>query len=128
MRDSPDPAFHRSAQQRFVAHVQRLLEDPQLQIETASGMVPVTSLIRNVTPGDDAVGIKRKMVELNLFDRDLQRQMPQGLKLDVALVHATMFGGRTAAGNLRVLCLTPADALLKGQSPMPLSAADVSRV
>src|SRR6476661_8402121 len=119
MRDSPDPAFHRSAQQRFVAHVQRLLEDPQLMIDTNSGLAPVTSLIRNVTPSDDTKSVKLKMIELGLSDRDLQRQMPPGLKLDIALIHGSMFGGRSAVGNIRVLCLTPTEALLKGQSPMP---------
>lgn len=127
MRDSPDPAFHRQAQQRLVSHVQRLLEDPRLRVQTTSGLQPITALVRNVATGDDAIGIKRKMVELGLFDRELQRKMPPGMTLDVTLLHVGFFGRQSPVGNLRVLCLNPTEALLKGNAPMPLTAADVSR-
>lgn len=127
MRDSPDPGFHRHAQQRFVAHVQQLLEDPRLRIQTTGGMTAVTSLAGQVVPGEDTIGVKRKMVELGLFDRDLQRKMPPGQTLDVTVFQTSMFGGRSAVGSLRVLCLSPVEALLKGKSPSPLTAADVSR-
>lgn len=128
MRDSPDPAVHRRCQQQFVAHAQRLLEDERFAVDTTAGLKPVTAMVRNVVPGDDAVGVKRKMVELGLFDRGLQRAMPPGQTLDVTLYQRTFFGGQQPAGRVRVVCASPTEPLLKGEAPGPLDAAAVQKV
>src|SRR3954452_11945716 len=127
MRDTPDPNFHRQAQQRMVAHVQRLLEDERFAVDTTAGLKPVTSLVRSVAPGDDAIGVKRKMIELDLSDRELQRKMPAGQTLDITLAQSSLFGGQQPVGRLRVICLSPTESLLKGDPAPPLDALPSER-
>jgi hypothetical protein len=125
MRNSTDPNVHRQYQQAFVAHAQRMLEDERLRVPTTGGVKPVTDLTRDVRPDDKAVAVKQRMIQLGLFDRDLQRRMPVGPTLDVTLSARTLFGGTQPAGQLRVVCVAPTDALLTGQEPAPLDAAGV---
>jgi hypothetical protein len=128
MRNSPDPNVHKQYQQALVGHAQRLLEDERLRILTTGGLKPATELIRDVHPGDAVVAVKQRMIELGLFDRELQRRMPSGQTLDVTLSTRSLFGGQQPAGRLRVVCVSPTDALLRGQEPMPLDAAGVRKV
>lgn len=128
MRNSLDPTLHRQRQQQFVAHVQRLLEDERLLVDTTAGRRPATAFIRDVVPGDDAVGVKQRMIELGLFDREVQRSMPPGMSLDVTLSGKTMFGGKQPVGRVRVLTMSPVTALLKGDEPPPLGRAGVNQM
>ena len=128
MRNSLDPTVHRQRQQQFVAHVQRLLEDERLLVDTTAGRRPATAFFRDVVPGDNAVGVKQKMIELGLFDRELQRNMPPGMSLDVTLSNKTMFGGKQPVGRVRVVTRSPTTALLKGEEPPPMGKDDLNKV
>lgn len=128
MRNSPDPNVHRQYQQAFVGHAQRMLEDERLRILTTGGLKPVTELIRDVHPDDSAVAVKQRMIELGLFDRDLQRRMPSGQTLEVTLSAKSFFGGQQPVGRVRIVSVSPTDELLKGQEPLPLDAAGVQKV
>lgn len=122
MRDTPDPSVHRQRQQQFVARAQKILEDERCTLDTNAGRKSVVGYYRDVTPGDNAIGVKQKMIELGLFDRELQRKMPSGMTLDITLSSKTIFGGKQAAGRMRVVTLSPNESLLKGEparSPEP---------
>jgi len=127
MRDSPDPNLHRQRQQQFVAHTQKLLEDERLILDTSSGRRPATAFYRDVTPSENTIAIKQKMIDLGLFDRELQRKMPPGLALDITLSTKSMFGGKQAAGRLRVTTLSPVESLLKGEVAPPLDREALTR-
>lgn len=127
MRDSPDPSLHRQRQQQVVAHVQKLLEDERFTVDTNAGRKPVTGLFRDVAPGDNAIAVKQKMIELGLFDRELQRKMPSGATLDITLSTKTLFGGKQAAGRVKVITLSPNDSLLTGQPARQITRDEVSK-
>ncbi|HEX8911225.1 MAG TPA: hypothetical protein VF796_02615 [Humisphaera sp.] len=128
MRDIPDPSVHHQRQQQVVDHVARLLRDERLRLDTTAGRPSVTTLARDVLPGDQALLVKHRMIELGLFDRDLQRRMPPGLTLDVTLSQQGLFGGKTPVGKLRVVTASPTDALLQGGTPAPLDRAAVQKL
>lgn len=128
MRDSPDPTLHRQWQQQAVSHVQKLLEDERFLLDTSSGRRSVTDYYRDVVPGDNAIGVKQKMIELGLFDRELQRKMPPGMTLDVALSSRTFFGGKQAAGRMRVITLSPTASLLKGEAGQAVDREEAAKV
>src|SRR4051794_6124500 len=82
---STDPAVHRAREQQLVQHVQRLLTDPRLRVDTANGVKPITQMQAEVRPFDRALDVKNEMIRLNLPDRDLQNRMPIGEGLEVTL-------------------------------------------
>lgn len=127
MKNSSDPAIHRQREQQLLAHVQKLLTDDRFRVPTAAGMKPVTGLIRQVTSGDQAIELKRKMAEVGVFDRSLQNQMPLGQSLDVSLSQKGFFGTK-AVGQLRLVSVSPVEALLKKIAPRPLDVPAAQKV
>jgi hypothetical protein len=128
MRNDPDPTVHRQRQQVLLDHVQSLLRDERLKLDTTAGPKPVTTLGRDVSLGDTAVLVKQRMIELGLFDRDLQRRMPPGLTLDVVLSQVGLFNRKTPVGRLKIVTAAPTDDLLQGRSAGPLDRAEVQRL
>ncbi len=123
-----DPAVHRQLEQSFIAHVEQLLEDDRLRIDTVRGRRPVAGMMRNVQRTDKGVDVKRLMSEMRLPDRDLQNRMPVGESLDVTLQQRKLLVLKGATGRLRAICVSPTRALLTGQAPQPLKSADVLKV
>src|SRR6476469_11164076 len=75
---SSEPSVHRLREQRLLEHVQRLLSEDRLRLETGAGARAVTTLIRDVSHSDRAMELKRRMADLGVYDRDLQGRMPVG--------------------------------------------------
>ncbi len=123
-----DPSIHRQREQDFMQHVQRLLSDDRLRLDTTRGRRVITSLRSAVTQADHSVDLKRLMTELNRPDRDLQNQMPIGQTLDVALSQRKFLLFNSVVGRLKVICVSPSRALICGQSPQPLGTADVQKI
>lgn len=128
MSISPDPFVHRQQEQQLIEHVERLLDDPRLRVDTASGARPVNSLLREVARVDRGEELKRMMIDMGLHDRTLQGQMPQGQELVVTLSRKRWRIFRTVVGTLRVVCVSPTKALLSGQSPDPMTGGQLSRL
>src|SRR5436190_20061279 len=82
---STDPAEHQRREREFIAHVQRLLGDERLRIDTTRGRRPVTTLIVRPSESDRAVDLKRLMSEMHRPDRELESRMPVGQSIDVEL-------------------------------------------
>jgi hypothetical protein len=123
-----DPGVHRQLEQSFIAHVEQLLEDDRLRIDTVRGRRPVAGMMRSVNRTDKAVDVKRMMSEMRLPDRELQNRMPTGESLDVTLQQRKMLLFKGAVGRLRAVCVSPTRALLAGQNAAPLKSADVLKV
>lgn len=127
MQNSTDPSVHRQKEQELVNHVTRLLEDDRLRIDTQRGRRPVTSLLRDINRTDKTVELKRLMSAMNLPDRELQGRMPTGEQLEVVLSKRKFLILRSPVGRLRVACISPAQALLSGETPKPLNTSDVQK-
>src|SRR5205085_49461 len=108
---------HRQREQRLIEHVQRLLEDERLRIDTTKGAKSVVSLVRDVARFDGGVELKRTMSEMGLPDRELQNRMPIGEGVEVTLSQKKWLLFKTVVGRMRVVCTSPTRQLLRGEQP-----------
>ncbi len=128
MNDNSDPARHQLNEQTFIAHVERLLVDDRLRIDTTLGRRAAASLIRDVSISDHGVELKRLMSEMGKPDRELESRMPVGKSLDVTLSRKKWWVLKSAVGRLKVVCCSPTRALLAEESPSPMLGADVAKI
>src|SRR5688572_24919920 len=128
MKSSTDPSVHRQREQQFMAHVQQLLEDDRLRIDTLRGRRPVASLLRDVRAEDRSVDLKRAMSEMNVPDRALESRMPVGELIEVVVSQKKWFLFRSGVGRMYVACASPTRALLRGEAPAPLHTAEVRKL
>ncbi len=128
MSANADPSFHRDREQQFVAHVQNLLADDRLRVDTTRGRRPVTAMIRTVNHTTGAVDLNRLMSQLGLPDRDLEQRMPTGQTIDVVLSQKKMIFFKQAVGKLRVTSVSPTQALLTSGDVQPLNRGDVQKL
>ena len=126
MTDASDPSHHQQLERQFIGHLQRLLSDDRLRLPVAGGRKS-TSLIRDVRLGDRGVQLKRLMSEMGKPDRELESRMPVGASMDVELSRKKWRVLRSTVGRFRAVCLSPTPALVAGQEPQPLSAADLAQ-
>ena len=127
MKASSDPSIHRHREQQIIQHVEKLLADDRLRVDTTLGRRPVTSFSRDVSRGDRAMDLKRLMSEMNLPDRELMSRMPVGEVLEVALTQTRWFFFTQTIGRVRVVCMSPTRALLNGETPRPMTATEVTK-
>ena len=120
MRNSPDPSIHRQREKQVTDHVERLLSDDRLRIDTTQGRWPVVALRRDVRKEDREVDLKRLMSQLGVPDRALQARMPVGRMLTVDLSATRFFIFRVKVGRLKVVCVPPSRELLEDQTPAPM--------
>jgi hypothetical protein len=126
-RTSIDPAVHRQREQQLIQHVERLLQDDRLRIDTTLGRRPITAFIRDVSRTDRAVDVKRMMSEMSIPDRELQARMPVGEAVEVTLSQKRLWVLRQVVGRLRVVCVSPTRALLRGDDPQPMTPTEVNK-
>ena len=123
-----DPGVHRQLEQDFIAHVEQLLDDDRLRIDTVRGRRPVADMMLNVRTTNKADDVKRMMIDMRLPDRELQNRMPLGESLEVTLQQRKLLLLKGAVGRLKAVCVSPTKSLLAGQRPQPLKSADVLKV
>ncbi|HET6252033.1 MAG TPA: hypothetical protein VFE47_30385 [Tepidisphaeraceae bacterium] len=128
MKLSADPIIHRQREEQIIQHVEKLLGDERLRVDTIDGRRPVTAYVRDVSRGDRALELKRLMSEMNRPDRELQNQMPVGQILEVALTRTRWFIFPQTVGRVRVVCMSPTRQLIAGQTPAPMTAVEVTKV
>ena len=128
MTNSTDPSAHQAAEREMIEHVTRLLDDPRLVVDTTTGRRPVTALVRDVSRADRGVELKRQMTELKVPDRALQERMPVGEQIDVTLSTKRFFIFKKAVGSLRVMCVSPTRALLRGEASRPMTSGEVEQL
>jgi hypothetical protein len=123
-----DPSIHRQLETQFIEHVERLLQDDRLRIDTTRGRRPVASFMLARNESDKAIDLRRLMSEMNRPDRDLEGRMPAGRVLEVTLAERRWFVFRAPVGRLRAICVSPTRALLSDQSAAPLGTAEVVKI
>ena len=128
MKNSPDPIVHRQREQQIMRHVERLLADERLRLDTTRGNRAVTSLLVEAGRTDRALDLKRLMSEMNVPDRELQNRMPVGESLEVTLSQKSWWVLRKVVGRLRVVCVSPTRALLKGETPQPVGTSELQKL
>jgi len=128
MKISSDPAVHRQREQQLLQHVQRLLADDRLRVDTSTGSRSITSLIRDVRRDDKATDLKRTMSEMGVPDRELQAKMPVGEIVEVTLGQKWFVFFRQTVGRMKVVCVSPTRALIAGEDPAPMSGGDVQKL
>src|SRR4051794_24913745 len=113
MRSSSDPMVHREREEELMRHVDRLLSDERLRVDTTRGRRPVTSLIRDVNASDKAVELKRTMSAMGKTDRELESRMPVGRAIEVVLSRKSWGFLKSPVGRLRVMSVSPTEGLLR---------------
>lgn len=125
MSDSVDPSSYRQREQQLIEHVERLLKDDRLRVDTTMGRRPVISLSPQPRKENREVELKRLMDDMGQPDRDLQARMPVCPELTVSLSRTRFLLFRKTVGRLRVICLSPQRELLEGRTPRPLTQHDL---
>lgn len=128
MSVSSNPSDHRDREKQFFDHVEKLLSDDRLRVDTTLGRKPVTTLHRGVVKTDAGVDLKRTMSQMNLPDRELQSRMPVGTVLDVTLSKRSFLIFKKTVGRLRIVSLPPTRSLLANEIPRALSSSEVQRI
>src|SRR4051812_13869481 len=112
MSSSTDPFVHRQAERRFIEHVDRVLDDERLRVETIRGRKPVTTFQRNIRRSDHAVDVKRMMIDLRNYDRSLQDKLPTNPSIEVDLTQKKWWFFHQAVGHVRALSISPTRSLI----------------
>jgi len=128
MKNSSDPSVHRQREQQLIQHVERLLNDDRLRVDTTRGNRAVTTLLRDVVKSDKAVELKRLMSDLNVPDRELQARMPVGESIVLTLAQTSWWVLKNVVGRVRVVCVSPTKALLKGEAPSPVTTPELQKL
>jgi hypothetical protein len=129
MRNSPDPAIHRQREEQFIAHVEKLLGDDRLRIDTIRGRRPLTDFPGpTILRTDKGVEVKRMLMEAGKPDRDFQNALPQGHSIDIALTQRRWWILKKPAGRLVVMVVSPTRELIAGQPAPPMETGAVRKL
>jgi hypothetical protein len=128
MKSSSDPTKHRDLERRFIEHVERLIGDDRLRVDTTRGRRPISQLMRSVDRTDKAVDLKRLMSEMGRPDRELEAQMPMGEAVEVDLWQKKWWLFSETIGRVRAVCVSPTRSLVAGESPPPMRRGDVEKL
>jgi hypothetical protein len=123
-----DPAAHRAWQREMIAHVEKALSDGGLQIDTHIGLRTTSGYTRETKRSDRAVEVKRLMTSLGVPDPDLQARLPLDESLQVLLSRNRLLIFQQVLAEVRVECRSPMTALIRGESPAPMTPAEVRQV
>ena len=127
MKSSTDPSQHRQVERRFIEHVESLLDDDRLRVDTTRGRRPIPTLTRKTTRTDKAVDLKRMMIEMGRPDRDLEAMMPTGEAVEIDLSQKKWWFFNENVGRIRAICIAPQKQLIAGESPKPLTTRETER-
>ena len=127
MKSSTDPSLHRQVERRFIEHVEKLLDDDRLRVDTTRGRRPIPTLTRKTTRTDKAVDLRRLMTEMGRPDRDLEAMMPMGESVEIDLSQKKWWFFNENVGRVRAICLAPQKQLIAGEAPKPLTPRDVEK-
>lgn len=125
MSSNADPSVHQEFEKQLIAHVERLLADDRLRIDTTRGRRSVVSLRRTVTMKDREVDLIRLMSDMGFSDREKRSQMPIGRTMTINLSRDFLFVFRKVVGRLRIISLPPWKELLQGKEPPPMGMTEL---
>ncbi len=125
---SSEPAVHQQREVDFVRHVERMLDDNRLRIDTTRGRRPITAFFKKISKSDHAIDLQRLMSEMNRPDRELKSQMPVGQAIDVILSQRKFLIFKPVVGRLKIVCVSPNRSLILGEEAQPLKPAEVQKI
>jgi HAMP domain-containing protein len=128
MSDSPDPSEHKAAQERFIDHIKRLMDDPRFMIDTTAGRRAVKGFLTDLRESDQSAEVHRLMSEMKRPDRQLLESMPVGKALELTLSRKRWLVLKQAMGHLRVICVSPSRQLLEDAPLKPMTAQEVNKL
>src|SRR2546421_6455589 len=108
---SPDPFQHQQIERRFIDHVERLLAEERLRIDTSRGRRAINKAQAMITRGDEGVEVKRLMAAMGRPDRELQRQMPAGESISADFWQKKWGVFSKKLGRVRGTSKSPGEAL-----------------
>lgn len=123
-----DPSVHRQREQDFIRHVEQLLGDDRLRLDTTRGRHRATAMATTVNKSDHAVDLKRTMSEMNRPDRELLNRMPVGEELDITFARRRLLVLKSVVARMKVVCVSPTRGLIAGEDPQPLKPAEVQKI
>lgn len=112
----------------MVEHLERLLGDPRLIVDTTAGRRPAMKFDPQVVRDNKAADLKRLMTEANQPDRGLQDRMPVGEMLEVTLRTKKWFFFTQVVGKIRLVCAPPMKSLLAGEVPKALELVETRKL
>ncbi|MEA2734685.1 MAG: hypothetical protein QOE14_1136, partial [Humisphaera sp.] len=127
MKSSTDPSQHRQVERRFIEHVEKLLDDDRVRLDTTRGRRAIVGLTRKTTRTDGAVGLKRLMSEMGRHERDVEAMMPIGEAVEVDLSQKKWWVFNESVGRVRAICIAPQKQLIAGEQPKPLTQRETER-
>jgi hypothetical protein len=128
MKNNPDPAIHRQREKAFIAHIEKLLDDDRLRVDTRRGRRSLGVFMINRSRSDRGTDLKRTMSDLGKPDRDLQDKMPLGETIDVELWQKRLWFFKEVVGRVKALCVSPTRSLISGESAAPMSKREVEQL
>jgi hypothetical protein len=123
-----DPAVHQQHERHMLAHVEKLLQDGRLKLETVDGKKNIAAMNANVNRIDKGVELKRIMAEMGKPSRELESQMPSGKFLDVTFSKTRWWVLKSNQARFTFVSQSPIRALLAGESPAPMNLAELKRI
>jgi hypothetical protein len=123
MRNTSDPSIHQARERQMIAHLEKLITDSRLMVDTTLGRRAVPNLMPNASKTDRGTDVKRVMSEMNVPDRELQNRMPIGEAIEVTLNTKKWFVFQKVVGRIRMVCVSPTRDLIAGAAPRPLDLA-----
>ena len=127
MKNSTDPSLHRQVERRFIEHVEKLLDDERLRVDTTRGRRPIAGLKRKTTRTDKADDLRRKLIEAGRPDRDFEAMMPKEEAVEVDLMQKRWWIFNDTVGRVRAICVAPQKDLISAQPPRPMTKVQTER-
>src|SRR5690348_2574332 len=109
---SNDPNHHRELERRFIEHVEQMIDNDRLRLDTLRGRKAISAFNVYATRTDKSVDLKRLMSEMGRPDRELQRRMPVGEMIEVELSQRVLMVFRQKVGRMVAACVSPSRAIL----------------
>jgi hypothetical protein len=125
MAKPSDPIWHQQREQEIARHILSLIQDKRFVVDTLAGRKGVVTLDRQVVESDQSLEVKRRMIDLGSSDHALQRQLPTGRTIDLVLKQKKYWVFDRTIGQVRLLCVPPTDALIRGEAIAPMNEREV---
>jgi len=125
---SADFAWHRRAESKLIGHVERLLDNPKLRIDTDDGTRPASGFRRTIEQSDRAADVRKIVGQNDRDDRADVGNLPQGLVMDVAFRRAKLVVFSSVVARLRVICVSPIKQLVRAEASKPMIVPEVNRI
>ncbi len=108
--EHPDPAIHQQLERTMMEHVERLLADERLRVDTTRRAPACDDDVSFGGDGDRRGGTERVMSEMGEAGSGIAGKMPLGAFMEVTLSQKKWFFLKEQVGKLQVICVSPVRA------------------